>query len=90
MIKPVTFQYTKSDVDVSMRAGFMLSKPSKNYTVLEILESEADFDTAEELLKAEFARHEEAVKQICKEYNLGFKYFSEDKVSNLEVLDNGS
>lgn len=85
-MKTVSFKYTKSASDVTNRIGFVLSKPAKNYSILEVLEGEDDIDAIESALQAEYARHNEVVKELSKKFNLGFKYFAEDKISDIQEL----
>lgn len=86
-MKLVQFKYEKSATDISNRVAFMISKPSKVYAMLEVVDDcGTEIAEIEAELKAEYDRHAAKIKELSANYALAYKNFSEDKVKNLEAL----
>lgn len=81
------FKYEKSATDVSNRCGFIVSKPSDNYAILEVDDNNGrDVEVIEDILKTIRSEYDSKLRELCTKNGLKFKNFKADKVKDLEIL----
>lgn len=82
----ITFSYTKITGEKTARTGIVISKPNKNWSILDISglskEEQKEFEEA-------YYDYEEKRKALFKSFNLDkyFKHFKEEGISEVKCIE---
>ena len=84
----ITFEYKKSDTDITQRVGFVLHAATDNSTLLELVDGDVEYDAdeMEVAFKTMMEENKANTYKFMDEFGLKYKNFKASKMINIEEI----
>ena len=84
----ITFEYKKSDTDLTQRVGFVLHEATDNLTLLELVDADVEYDADEMELafKTMMEENKANTYKFMDKFGLKYKNFKSTKMFNIEEI----